>query len=143
MQPLVISIKMPSRDLEKSQLEKAVTKMAMNLACNRAELDGLQQEPKLDVTFLLAHKGDKPEFDGMRMGNYTENENTLYFESAVPEVYNHSPLAGQYVAAVMDDVFTNAKDYFAAMDVQFNAQKWRAIVEPLLADLSAPDEIRH
>lgn len=143
MQPLVISIKMPTRDLEKSPLEQAVTRLAINLAQGRQSLAALQLEPRLDVTFLLSHGADVPEFEGMRMGNYSAQENTLYFEVAVPEAYNHSPLASQYVAAVMDDVLTNASDYFAQIDVSFDAFKWQKTVQPLMHNLQPVKLINH
>jgi len=143
MQPLSISINMPSRELEKSAVEQAVTSLALNLAVAREQLIVLSEQPKLDVTFLLAYQGDRPEFQGMRMGNYTPEENILFFQAAVPEAYNHSPLAPQYVAAVMDDVISNALDYFQDKGVAFDFSKWQTALQPLLEQRQASNVSNH
>ena len=132
MQPLSISMSMPNRELDKSPMERAITALALSLATQREMTKELQSGPALDITFMLASNGDKPDFDGMRMGGYTSGDNTLYFQAAVPEDYNHSERAKEYVAAVLEDVVTNAIDFFQTTDVRFDAINWKRVVDPIL-----------
>ncbi len=132
MQPLSISMSMPNRDLEKSPMERAITALALSLATQRDITQDLQPGPALDITFMLASNDDKPEFKGMRMGGYTQDDNTLYFQAAVPEGFNHSEQAQDYVAAVLEDVVTNAIDFFQATDIRFDAINWKRVVKPIV-----------
>ncbi len=133
MQPLSISMNLPSRDLEKSAMERAITAFALSIATQKEATQGLQAGPTLDITFMLAFNGDKPPFDGMRMGGYTANDNTLYFQAAVPETFNNSERAKDYVAAILEDVVTNAIDYFQTTDIRFDAINWKRALPPLIS----------
>lgn len=132
MQPLSIGMKLPSRDLEKSQIEQAITGLALTVAKLKPEVAQLQSGPALDVTFLLATEADQPPFDGMQMGGYTPEDNTLYFQAAVPEGFNYSERAADYVSAVMEDVISNAIEFFAHQDVGFDALAWQRLLPKVI-----------
>ena len=76
MSNLRISMKTPSHDLDKSPIDRAITALA---ACAFTEdrHGGLPGGPILDLTFLLSSKDDRPPFDGMRMGGYSTETQTL------------------------------------------------------------------
>ncbi|GAB2190379.1 hypothetical protein MAH1_19870 [Sessilibacter sp. MAH1] len=133
MQPISISMNIPDRNLEKTPIERAITALAASVATHRQDLTDLTQGPSLDITFCLAYNGDKPEFDGMRMGGFSPEGNTLYFEAAIPERFNQSHQAREYVAAVMEDVITNAYDYFSDQQVEFDAGLWKNTLTPIMA----------
>lgn len=126
--PLLISMTMPDRALEKSPIDRAITALASQVAVARPTLpDG----PSLDITFMLASAADAPPFTGMRMGGYTRENGTLYFETAVPARMAQSGNAALYVATVLEDAIDNASDYFAEVCVDFDAAQWHAAVARL------------
>ena len=131
MSSLCISMKTPSHDLTKSPIDQAITALAV-CAATEGRRGGLPDGPILDLTFLLSSKDDTPPFDGMRMGGYTADNQTLFFEAAVPEAIGHSAQAPQYVAAVLQDVIDNAADYFESLNVAFDGQHWQQALIPLL-----------
>lgn len=128
---LHISIHTPSPELDKSPIDEAVTLLAA-----RAAIEGragrLPEGPSLDITFMLTYKEDVPLFSGMRMGGYTRENQTLFFEAAVPEHIVRSAEASQYVALVMQDVVENAQEYFQEFEVDFDAEHWRHALIPLV-----------
>lgn len=136
MNSLRISITSPSRDLEKSPIDRAITALAA-CAAGEARSGRLPGGPALDLTFMLSSRDDRPPFDGMRMGGYTTERPILYFEAAVPEAIGHSQQAPRYVAAVLEDVIDNAAEYFQALDVAFDAGRWQQALVPLLAAIDA------
>lgn len=135
MSNLRISMKTPSHDLNKSPIDLAITALA---ACAFAEdrSGGFPAGPILDLTFMLSSKDDRPPFDGMRMGGYTPDLQTLYFEVSVPEAMGHSEQAPRYVAAVLQDVIENAADYFQEQDVAFDADQWQQVLIPLVKSVT-------
>ena len=114
--------------LEKSPIDKTITRVAVALA--RQRLQGvLPAGPSLDITFLLASADLQPDFEGMRMGGYTADDPVLRFHAAVPAHLAHSPLALRYVAAALDDVLGNAQDYFADRQIPFDGLAWRRVFQ--------------
>ena len=140
MSSLCISIKTPTRDLDKSPIDRAITTLAVSVA-TEARSGGLPGGPTLDLTFMLSSKDDRPPFDGMRMGGYTAENQTLFFEAAVPEAMGHSEQAPQYVAAVLQDVIDNACDYFAELEVDFDNSRWQQALIPLLEAVTGTRQV--
>ncbi len=135
MSNLCISMKTPSRELEKSPIDRAITTLAMGLAKEKRYSD-LPEGPALDLSFLLSSPADSPNFSGMRMGGFTSDGHTLYFEVAVPTAMGYSVQAPRYVAAVVQDMVDNAASYFETLEVPFDAQQWHQALTPMLAALS-------
>lgn len=135
--PLTISIATASAELKESAIARAITALAMQLAAARQA--GLPpSQPSLDVTFLLPGRDDKPSFTGMRMGGYTDDQQTLYFERAVEERMLHSPQSADYLALVLQDVIDNADDFFRDSPYNFDSTHWRELLSRLNADAVAP-----
>jgi len=130
MSNLRISMKTPSHDLDKSPIDRAITALA---ACAFTEdrHGGLPGGPILDLTFLLSSKDDRPPFDGMRMGGYNKEGDTLFFEAAVPETMTQSEEAPHYVALVMQDMVDNARQYFDELHIDFDFDTWRRVIDNL------------
>lgn len=114
---LHISLRMPDRELDKSPIDVAANQLAMWVGLSRRDGALPTGGPALDLTFLLTTVTEQPDFQGLRMGGYAADVNTLYFESAVPAHLTHSPHAQRYLLAVLLDVFDNAADFFS--DKQF------------------------
>ncbi len=114
--------------LEKSPIDKAVTRVAVALARQRLQ-GALPAGPSLEITFLLACADLQPDFEGMRMGGYTADDPVLRFHAAVPAQLAHSTLAPRYVAAVLDDALGNAHDYFADRQIPFDGPAWRRVFD--------------
>ena len=125
---LYIGMNTPSPDLVKSPIDLAITFMATHVAIEKRNGRLPQSGPVLDVTFMLPTKDDIPPFNGMRMGGYTNENNTLFFEAAVPEGMTLSTHAPEYVATVLQDVVNNASEFFTENDIKFDTAYWmRAI----------------
>ena len=120
----IISATSPTSDYRDSLLEKAITSTAMKLAKERS-ISSIPKDQQLDVSFLVSGKLEKPAFSGMRMGNFDDAENTLYFERAVPEEMLHSEKAEEFVMAVLEDVIMNASDYFQEYKINFDIFSWK------------------
>jgi hypothetical protein len=114
--------------LEKSPIDKAITRVAVALARQRLQ-GALPAGPSLEITFLLASADLRPDFEGMRMGGYTAGDPVLRFHVAVPAHLAQSPLAPRYVAAVLGDVLGNAQDYFAERQIPFDGPAWRRVFQ--------------
>ena len=127
---LFISTTSPSPEYKDSNLEKAITAMAIKLTQER-KLGYLPAGPVLDVNFLVSDKDNKPAFTGMRMGNYSAGEKTLYFEREVPSEILHSNNADVFIRAVLQDVVTNAADYFEEFKVEFDLLSWKRVLKHL------------
>ena len=80
---------------------------------------------------MLPGEHESPAFVGMRMGGYTRESETLFFETAVPEHILKSPEATRYVAVVMQDVVEHAHEFFSENNVKFDTQHWRKAIENL------------
>jgi len=120
---LYISVMRPSSELEKSPIDVAITVLAANAQVEK-RTGRLPQGPALDITFMLPHKDDVPNFQGMRMGGYTEENKTLFFESAVPEHIVHSKSASRYVLVALQDAIENASEFFENSSVKFDKANW-------------------
>jgi hypothetical protein len=128
---LFISIKTPSQGLSHSPINDAITFLAAHAAIEKRH-GRLPSGPALDVTFLFSGKNEQPDFSGMRMGGYNEDNQTLFFESAVPEHISHSEQAPRYVSLVLQDVIENASEFFKENNIAFNSDQWRRAILPLI-----------
>lgn len=127
---LFISVNTASSELRESPINDAITFVAAHAAIEKRK--GLMPEgPSLDVTFLLPGQLDKPDFSGMRMGGYTAETDTLFFETSVPENILKSDTAPRYVALVMQDMVSNAAEFFAENNIRFDSQRWNKIMHSL------------
>ena len=124
---LHISMTMPSHTLKKSPIDQAVTALATQVAVERRNRR-LPGGPSLDITFMLSSREAAPPFTGMRMGGYTREADTLFFETAVPVHIAQSDDAPLYVATVLEDVIDNASDFFRENAVAFDAQQWHRVL---------------
>jgi hypothetical protein len=132
---LYISMNFPGKALSNSPIDTAVTALASKIALENRN-GCLPETPVLDLTFMLPGKDEKPDFSGMRMGGYTRDNRTLYFETAVPEHIPHSNHAPDYVARVLDDVLVNAEIYFSETGIEFNAALWRSALDKFIKPIN-------
>jgi len=133
---LFISSATASSGLNESPINEAISQLAVSVALARQQ-GNMPEGPSLDVTFMLPGQFEKPDFSGMRMGGYSDESDTLFFERAVPEHIVHSGQAREYVAAVMQDVVSNASAFFQESDIAFDAQQWQQLIALLArADVS-------
>lgn len=121
---IFISVTDPNTEQGKRTIDEAIVALAANIAGERRAAN-LPPGPKLDVTFLLPSGQNIPPFTGMRMGGYDGEDNTLFFEAAVPQHMLNSSKASRYVSAVIEDVIDNAGDFFLEHNVCFDKQAWR------------------
>jgi hypothetical protein len=128
---LYISTKTPSPDLDKSPIDEAITSLATHIAVEKRN-GHLPDGPALDITFMLSTADDAPPFSGMRMGGYTDENQTLYFEAAVPVQMAQSEVAPFYVASVLQDAVDNAREYFESAEVAFDGDKWTRAIAPIV-----------
>ena len=134
---LYISINKPSQEMEKCAIDTAITVLAANAAIERKN-GHIPHGPSLDITFMLPHKDDIPPFQGMRMGGYTSENHTLFFESAVPEHIVYSKNASRYVVVALQDAVDNADEFFRSNNIiGFNKEHWYRAIMPLFATASA------
>jgi len=127
---LYVSMNSPSQDLAKSPIDEAITSVAAQAAMAHRR-GRFPAGPALDITFMLSSKEDAPPFTGMRMGNYSKEGDTLYFEAAVPETLTQSEHAPRYVALAMQDMVDNAKLYFDELHVDFDLDRWKRVIDSL------------
>ena len=137
---LYISITSPSKDLEKSPIDDAITILAANAAIEKRN-GHLPQGPALDITFMLPNNDDVPPFQGMRMGGFTSENQTLFFESAVPQHIVRSKHAPRYVAMALQDVIDNASDFFKNHNIAFDDAQWHRAITPLIRTASVLSKI--
>lgn len=136
---LYISVATASNELKNTAIDTAITRLAAATA--RLTRQGrIPATPSLDLTFLLPGKFEKPDFSGMRMGGYTRENGTLFFQAAVPDRLIDSDLTRAYLSLLLQDVVDNAADLFAANAVGFDAAHWRHLMHELgeLAGASTP-----
>jgi len=127
---LYISINTASSLLADSHIDQAITFLAAHAALEKQQ-GRLPGGPSLDVTFMLPGEHETPPFVGMRMGGYTRESETLFFETAVPEHILKSVDATRYVAVVMQDVVEHAHEFFNDNHVEFDTQHWRNTIAKL------------
>lgn len=127
---LYISVNTPTKDFYQSPIDNAITFFAASIAMEK-RVGSFPEGPKLDITFSLSSKHDAPNFDGMRMGPYNDQNQTLYFETVVPPHMTQSRVAPQYVQAVLEDVIDNAQDYFSDLGVDFDFSQWQEVITKL------------
>lgn len=137
---LYISMNIPGNELSKSPIDDAITFLASHIAIEKRH-GRLPEEPTLDITFMLPGKYEKPAFSGMRMGGYTDDNKTLFFETAVPEHITLSEQAPYYVATVLEDVIENADLFFTGTGVNFNIDHWRTALQHFIR--SEKEAIQH
>lgn len=130
---LYISTKTASSELADSEISQAITFLAATMAV-KLQHGLIPRGPSLDVTFLLPGKLDKPDFTGMRMGGYTEKNNTLFFEKAVPERVVHSGHAKKFVELVMQDMINHADEFFREEKIAFDLSGWQKLLEQLMVE---------
>lgn len=124
MSSIFVSIN-KSDSLEKSPIDKAITRVAAALARQRRLLP---PGPGLEVAFLPASADWQPDFTGMRMGGYRAEDPVLRFQVAIPAHLAHSPLALRYVLAALEDVLGNAGDYFQEERIPFDLAGWQRVL---------------
>lgn len=128
---LFISINTASSELAKSPIDDAITFLATHVAIEKRQ-GQFPSGPALDITFMLPGKHDAPNFKGMRMGGYTEENGTLFFETSVPFHIVKSTAASRYVATVMQDVLHHAQEYFQEHEIDFDANQWHRTIERIV-----------
>lgn len=133
---LFISVNTPTAAFTQSPMDEAITFFAASIAMEK-RLGSFPQGPKLDITFMMTTQHDAPPFQGMRMGGYDKQNQTLYFETAVPQHMTRSRTAPQYVHAVLQDAVDNAQDYFNELGIEFDFYQWHGIISKL-ADPETP-----
>lgn len=133
---LYISTASASSELTDSPIYRAITSFAATVAIKMRH-GMIPDGPSLDVTFLLPGQHEKPPFSGMRMGGYTLQGNTLFFERAVSDQMVHSPHAKEFVMAVMHDVIANAETFFQENDVAFDRSRWQELLDKLNSEDSS------
>ncbi len=134
---LYISVTTASADTKNSSMNEAITRLAASVALG-ARQGLIPTGPSLDVTFMLPGQFDKPPFSGMRMGGYTAQGDTLYFETAVPDHMVDSEQAGHYVELVMQDVVTNAQAFFEDQALAFDVKAWQAAMSHIAGQPNDP-----
>lgn len=123
---LRINVTTGSQGLADSPITQAITTLAATVA--KTQRSGcVPSSPSLELTFMLPGEKDKPDFSGMRMGGYTDDEDILYFEKSVPEHVLHSMESMNYVATVVDDVVENANLFFRQAGKPFNYALWQQL----------------
>lgn len=131
---LHIGITMPSRDLERSPIDAAVTQLAERVAVAK-RAGRIPDGVTLDLTFMLSGRRETPPFCGLQMGGYTREDQRLHFHAAVPDRINRSEHAPRYVTAVLHDVVENAHDFFREHGVHFDTPGWRDCLETLTSEV--------
>ena len=133
---LFISSATASSELNQSAINEAISQLAVSVALAKQQ-GSFPEGPSLDITFMIPGKFEKPEFTGMRMGGYSDESATLFFERSVPEFIIHSDMAKEYVAIVMQDVLDHASEFFQAGGINFEASKWQQLLQLVTqADIS-------
>lgn len=131
-----INVTTASQTLADSAINHAITQLARTVAQRKGTGD-FPTSPILDITFMLPGQLEKPAFNGMRMGGYTPEQNTLYFERAVPEHLVNSPEALTFVSTVLRDVVSNAENYFQSTDAVFHPQEWLNLADDICHSLES------
>jgi hypothetical protein len=133
---LYISVNTPSAALAKSPIDEAITFYAASIAMEK-RVGTFPEGPKLDITFMLSTQKNAPDFKGMRMGAYDDENQILYIETSVPEHISHSPVAQKYVRAVLQDAIDNAQYFFHEHGVEFKFDQWHKAIGQLAHSGSA------
>lgn len=132
---LSINIRSASSEALDSQMSRAITHLAAK-AVRKGQRGDLPSGPGLDITFMLPGKLDKPGFQGMRMGGYTDRDKVLYFETAVPETLIQSTQAVRYVELTLQDAIDNAHDFFTQNYREFDRDSWQQVLDQLSLTMS-------
>lgn len=129
---IYLSVVSPSKDLEQSEINKAITALAMKIH-HFKQAGHMPASPKLDISFLLTSDLDKPVFEGMRMGGDKTDADSLYCEVAIPLEVVNSDYAADYVNAILFDAIDNANDFFTEMNnSKFDKQVWMSMVMSII-----------
>ena len=127
-----ISTASASADNKESPIIQAIVRLATRIAKDKSTTI-IPPKPSIEVQFMLPGKFDKANFTGMQMGGYTEENQTLYFECAVPEHIVESNYTDAYLEAVLDDITSNAEDFFSETLVSFDKHSWTNYMKGLMA----------
>ena len=127
---LNITSMMPDRSLEESEMIRAITKVAIDLAKMR-DAPVQKRHPALDIVFLLPSRQESPGFLGLRLHSFDTSGQTLRIESAVPEKMVSSVHAERFVLAILGDAIDAAAEFFAEQNIIFDPVEHAAIVEVL------------
>ena len=125
---LHIGSMMPDRALDESAINKAITKVAIDLAGLR-DHHVQKRTPVLDVVFLLPSRQEKADFDGLRLHSFDHAGQSLRIESAVPEKMVASIHAERFVIAIMQDAIDAAGEFFSEQHILFDAAEHLALVD--------------
>lgn len=125
---IYIGIYSASKEITDCLLWSEITRLVSRLAKRSSDLK-VEHAAHLDITFCLPSEFEKPQFEGLRMGGYTSDNSTLYFECSVPKEMLDDRNAGRYVSAVIADALDNASDYFQEISLGFDVAPWHRILE--------------
>ncbi len=125
---LHIGYMIPDRSLDESELIKAITKVATELAGFRDRLVQ-QRTPVLDIVFLLPSRQEKADFAGLRLHSFDSVGQILRIESAVPEKMVASIHAERFVIAILLDAIDAAGEFFREQHILFDVSGHLALVE--------------
>lgn len=125
---LHIGYMIPDRSLDESELIKAMTKVATELAGSRDQLVQ-QRTPVLDIVFLLPSRQEKADFAGLRLHSFDSVGQILRIESAVPEKMVASIHAERFVIAILLDAIDAADEFFREQHILFDVSGHLALVE--------------
>lgn len=129
---IYLSVVSPSKDLEQSKINKAITALAMKIH-HYKQAGNMPANPQLDISFLLTSDLDKPDFEGMRMGGDKTDADSLYCEVAIPLEVVNSDYAADYVNAILFDAIDNANEFFTEMNnSKFDKQVWMSMAMSII-----------
>ena len=70
----------------------------------------------------------------------TDDDPVLRFHVAIPAQFAHSPLALRYVLATLEDVLSNASDYFCERHIAFDHIGWQRVLSVAASTSEEPPE---
>jgi len=129
---LQIGAMMPDRSLDESELIKAITKVAIDLAGKRDQ-HVQKRTPVLDIVFLLPSRQEKAGFAGLRLHSFDHAGQILRIESAVPEKMVASIHAERFVLAIILDAIDAADEFFKEQNFLFDSAEHFALVDLITA----------
>lgn len=109
---------LPDQTLKDSDFVGNLTRIAANLT--RQKVSAKSEGPDLDIRFMLPFEADKPDFVGMRIHSWEEENTTLRIEAAVPNRILEADLSEQYIVAAIQDAIDNAAEFFEEIKVPFD-----------------------
>ncbi|MAK91034.1 MAG: hypothetical protein CMI03_19175 [Oceanospirillaceae bacterium] len=116
----------PDQTLKECQFVSLLTKVAAKLTRARAHT---QDQPDIDICFLLPFGAERPDFRGMRFHSWQQRQSTLKIEAAVPEHMLNSRHTESYIIAAIEDAVDNAADFFGEIKLPFNSQAFHSQIQ--------------